>query len=78
MAGSGFRDTTRIASGNPRVWREIVSQNRSSILEALGRFGNSLDAFREAIRSEDDDGVERLLAHARDLRNGWPPSPDAE
>src|SRR5690606_40704180 len=35
LAGSGFRDFTRIAAGSPEMWREIFVANRESVLAEL-------------------------------------------
>src|SRR5690606_35736267 len=35
LAGSGFRDFTRIAAGSPEVWRDIFMTNRPAILAEL-------------------------------------------
>jgi prephenate dehydrogenase len=37
LAGSGLRDTTRIAASNPELWQEIISANRDSIAPLLDR-----------------------------------------
>ena len=49
VAARGFKDTTRIAASNARVWREIFQENRAAL-------GQSLEAFRQAL-----DDLERLI-----------------
>src|SRR5262249_34003083 len=36
FAASGFRDTTRVAAGDPTLWTGILLQNRSAMLDAVG------------------------------------------
>ena len=42
VAATGFRDTTRIAGGDPEMWRDIFMTNRKAILVALDRFDDAL------------------------------------
>ena len=53
--GSGFKDMTRIASGSPEMWRDIVSMNRGNILKALDSFINELETFKEKYLQNGDD-----------------------
>lgn len=72
LAAGGFRDTTRIAAGNPGMWRDIFMANREFILEAISAFGKRIGEFREAVESGDSDKVYRLLDRARNLKAGMP------
>lgn len=36
--GSGFRDFTRIAAGNPAMWRDIVEMNAEELKQVLAQF----------------------------------------
>ena len=46
LASTGLLDATRIASGNPRMWEEILLSNRKQIRRAIGRMVND-PAFRD-------------------------------
>ncbi|MGQ9780144.1 MAG: prephenate dehydrogenase/arogenate dehydrogenase family protein [Bacillota bacterium] len=72
LAGGGFRDTTRIAGGDPGLWAEILSTNRGPILEVLGLFQAALDRFAEALRNGDETKLGFLLASARRIREEIP------
>lgn len=69
FAGGGFRDSTRIASGAPDMWTEILLENRGAVREALAQFlslaGESL-AFLDDLKKED---LHRLLADAKARRD---------
>lgn len=69
FAGGGFRDSTRIASGSPEMWTEILLENRDAVREALRQFlalaGESL-AFFDDLKKED---LHRLLADAKVRRD---------
>ncbi len=72
LAAGGFRDTTRIAAGNPEMWRDIFLTNRDCILEALGFFRNRLDEFQNAVEKGDRQQIFCLLNRARALKSGMP------
>lgn len=68
-AGNGFRDVTRIASGDPELWTGIISQNRAEIIAALEDAHEIADGLLAIIRSGDDHALLRLLQEARTLRD---------
>ncbi|MCE9520158.1 MAG: prephenate dehydrogenase/arogenate dehydrogenase family protein [Verrucomicrobia bacterium] len=68
-AGNGFRDVTRIASGDPELWTGIISQNRAEIISALKDAHDITGDLLAIISSEDDSALLRLLQEARSLRN---------
>lgn len=72
LAAGGFRDTTRIAAGNPEMWRDIFIANRHCVLEALDCFTGRLLEFKGSIESADEDLIYNLLSRARNLKNGMP------
>ncbi|HOO73066.1 MAG TPA: prephenate dehydrogenase [Spirochaetota bacterium] len=53
--GSGLKDMTRIASGSPDMWRDIVSMNRGNILKALDSFIDELETFKQRYLQSGDD-----------------------
>jgi len=73
LAGAGLRDTTRIAAGDPALWRSIFSQNREEVLRALDGFEAELQRFRAALHNGDDLGVRSLLERGQAYRNALRP-----
>lgn len=69
FAASGFRDTTRIASGDPELWTAILLQNAEEVVNRIDHFGKSLDAFREAIHHRNASELRSLLSKARSNRD---------
>ena len=67
----GFRDTSRIASSNPVMWREIIEFNTPAILTALDNFQKKLDVLRGEIASGDYDAFQRKFARGKELRDAW-------
>ncbi len=70
FASTGFRDATRIASGDPELWRDICATNRDNLIAALSRVAGEIHEFRAALEEGDDDALERLLHQARQRRDG--------
>ena len=71
-AGSGFRDTTRIAGSSAALWRGIALANRERVLEALGEFESRLQILADLIRRRDGAALEEVLAEAREHRKSLP------
>jgi prephenate dehydrogenase len=70
LTATGFRDTTRIAAGDPDLWAAIFAQNRGAVLAALGRLEQRMTDFRQAIEHDDMTTLRRLLADAKTIRDG--------
>jgi prephenate dehydrogenase len=69
LTATGFRDTTRIAAGDPGLWAAIFAHNRDALLEALAPFGERLRQFQTAVENRDWDTVLRLLSQAKEVRD---------
>jgi prephenate dehydrogenase len=70
LAAGGFRDTTRVAAGNPVMWRDIFVTNRVCMQEVLRFFRAELDYFESLIAGEKEEAVHRKLERAREVRSG--------
>lgn len=68
---TGFRDSSRVASSSPVMWREIVEQNTPAVLTALNELRQHLDEYEEMIRNGDFDGFEQKFAKGKMLRDQW-------
>jgi len=69
LTASGWQDTTRIAAGDPTLWRQIMLANRENLLAALAQLTASLDKWRAALETEDAAELERLLIEAKRIRD---------
>jgi len=69
LTATGFRDTTRIAAGDPALWTGILLQNRESLLAGLDLLGVSLAQFRRALENSDRPTLDRLLVQAKTIRD---------
>ena len=65
LSGSGLRDTTRIAAGDPQLWKQIIEQNNGKILQAIDGFEQQLRRFKTAIKQQDSDEVLRQLEQGK-------------
>ena len=71
LCANGFRDTTRISSGSPEMWRDIVLMNRTHLLKALDQFGSNLHQFRALLDQNDPAAIETFFRQAKSLRDDW-------
>lgn len=70
VAASGFRDITRLASGDPTMHRDICVTNRESILRWIAAYQAELSELAEAIEG-DGTKLERMLKEAKEARDVW-------
>ncbi|MGS1106212.1 prephenate dehydrogenase [Achromobacter anxifer] len=71
LAGSGFRDFTRIAAGSPEMWRDIFLSNRDAMLAELADVRVVLDRAERAIADGDGAALLTLLDTAARARRSW-------
>ena len=69
VSATGFRDATRLASGDPEMWRDIFLTNRVGILQALDEFDRSLRELRELVAAGDNAGLEAFFKAAKTRRD---------
>jgi prephenate dehydrogenase len=71
LCANGFRDTTRIASGSPEMWRDIALANRENLSVALDGFMSGLRDFQRSLKRRDLPALARFFADAKTRRDGW-------
>ena len=69
LAAGGWRDTTRIAGGDPALWEPIFTTNREQVLAALAEFGRRVDGLRHALESGDQQQLLANLEQAKRIRD---------
>ncbi|HBC87471.1 MAG TPA: hypothetical protein DCZ94_10995 [Lentisphaeria bacterium] len=67
----GFRDTTRIASSAPQMWREIIENNSQPIIKTICEFERNLQEFKRNIGRAEYSKLEKKLETAKALRDSW-------
>lgn len=71
LCATGFRDTTRIASGSPEMWRDIAVANRQFLAKDLEQFMGELRALHKLIRRGDEKALSRFFEQAKERRDAW-------
>ena len=71
LAGPGFRDFTRIAASDPKVWRDIMMSNREELLAQSKIFQRNLQALELMITSGNTEALEGLIEQASQTRATW-------
>jgi len=68
-AGGGLRDSTRIASGDPAMWKSIATHNREEIIRAFDGFERELQRMRSALHNGQFFEVLNLLERGKEYRD---------
>jgi len=68
---SGFRDTSRITSSNPQMWREIIENNQPAVLDVVKSVEDEWHEIRTVIENKEYDKLEALFAKGKTLRDAW-------
>jgi prephenate dehydrogenase len=63
--GTGFMDTTRVASGPAGMWAEILIENRAAVKKAIHAMIENLSEVTSLLDAGDSGAVEQFLAQAR-------------
>jgi prephenate dehydrogenase len=71
LASSGFKDTSRLASGSPEMAHDIVMTNRENLLHWIDRFQEELYRFRDIVASGESQGVLEAFARAQLERDNF-------
>jgi prephenate dehydrogenase len=71
LCANGFRDTTRIASGSPEMWRDIALANRENLVTALDSFVKDLREFRRVLKAKDEKAIAKFFEIAKKRRDQW-------
>ncbi len=69
LAAGAFRDGTRVAAADTALWTAIFRDNRGPLLKALGHLQESLDAFKYALMTDDEDAIRQWWDNAKKRRN---------
>ncbi|MDD5382544.1 MAG: prephenate dehydrogenase/arogenate dehydrogenase family protein [Candidatus Margulisbacteria bacterium] len=68
-AASGFRDTTRVASGDPILGVDMFLTNKKAVLKLIGAFKRSLLQLEKLIKQGDGEKIRKELSRAKEFRD---------
>lgn len=71
VCANGFRDTTRIASGSPEMWRDIVLANRKNLSRGIGSFISDLQRLRRLLGGKNAKALLAFFEQAKRRRDSW-------
>jgi prephenate dehydrogenase len=71
LCANGFRDTTRIASGSPEMWRDIALANRKNLDRSLDAFIADLQKFQRGVKKGDAKAITKFFETAKQRRDNW-------
>ncbi|OIO79857.1 MAG: prephenate dehydrogenase [Hydrogenophilaceae bacterium CG1_02_62_390] len=74
LAGSGFRDFTRIAASSPEMWRDIALANREALAAELDAYVSRLSRLRDALMAGDGQTLFDTFIRASKARGNWAPA----
>lgn len=69
IAGGGLRDTTRVAAGDPKLWTEILLENRDALQRSLSESIDELTLFQEHLKNNDAVAMLDYLTEAKRKRD---------
>lgn len=72
LAAGGFKDSTRIAAGSPKLWSGIAFDNAEALGRGLSEMQDIIGQFAHALAAGDRDGMTALLAEAAEARRALP------
>jgi prephenate dehydrogenase len=71
LCATGFRDTTRIASGSPEMWRDIALANRKNLAKSVDAFISELKKFHRVLKKSDAKALVNFFETAKKRRDAW-------
>ena len=69
--GTGFRDTTRLASGSPSMWRDIALTNAEAIARSIDDLQAELEQLKTALNTKNAGALKDFFAKGKSGRDEW-------
>ena len=66
--GDSYRDLTRIAMINEKLWSELFLENKQELLSHIENFEAELDILKNALRTNDKEKLNELFKHSTIVR----------
>ncbi len=71
LAAGGFRDTSRVAASDTRMFMDILMTNREAVLAQLDTLDTQLYKLREMLANDAEADLRAKLTHSQKLRAEW-------
>ncbi|TKI88040.1 prephenate dehydrogenase/arogenate dehydrogenase family protein, partial [Bacillus cereus] len=68
----GFKDITRIASSSPKMWSDIVKQNREHLMVLLKEWISEMEDLYKTVSTGDAGEIQNYFADAKEYRDSLP------
>jgi prephenate dehydrogenase len=72
LCAGGFRDMTRIAASNTKMWLDITIENREEIIKSIDLYINHLEKFKKGLYGNDSDFIREHYLKAQEARINLP------
>ena len=69
FSGGGLRDTTRVAAGDPSLWKQILEQNREEVISAINSFEEELHQLKVALLNKESHALTAILKRGKQYRD---------
>lgn len=69
FTGDSFRDLTRIAKINDKMWSELFIMNKQALIDSMDVFIKEFSAFRDMLENEDNNGIREKMRFATAKRS---------
>lgn len=66
--GDSYRDLTRIAMINEKLWSELFLENKTELLSHIENFEKELDVLKNALKTNDKEKLNELFKHSTIVR----------
>ena len=69
--GDSFRDLTRIAHINDKMWAELFLWNKDNLISEIDMFSDALQSMREKLVQDDREGLEEMFRLSTERRSAF-------
>lgn len=66
--GAGFKDFSRIAASDPRMWTDIFLENDKNMITLIDSYIAEMERWKKAIQNSDEKAMYGMIEHAAEIR----------
>jgi len=68
FTGAGFKDFSRIAASDPRMWTDIFIENKGNMVSLIESYITEMNRWKKAIENSDEAEIYNMIEHAARIR----------